>query len=112
MVRKLVVDVPDNLKADFKVYCMKNGTSIHEQIVEFMQGALDGTTKETNGMESVEQTEGSPVQAAAPAAQVSPLQLKKAVEFDVRAFRNALNLTEEKKEETTSFSIDALDIGL
>jgi hypothetical protein len=105
MVRKLVVDVPDDLKAQFKTFCMKHGSSIHSQIIEFMQATLDGT-EEPNGIESVENAEISSVAA--------PAQLKKAMDFDVKAFRNALNLKEQKKEQISDdYDInDPLNIGL
>jgi plasmid stability protein len=99
MTKKLVVDVDDELKARFKVYCAQNGTSIHEEINAFMQKTLDG------------QTETSPdLGEAAPAPQTLEKGSKK---FDIRAFRNALNLKTPSKQEPASFQIESKeDIGL
>jgi hypothetical protein len=111
MPKKLVVDVPDEVKAEFKLYCTKNGTTIHKEIVDFMQGAIDGEQQ----IEQIQPSEQAVAEHSSETEQpiTSSVQANRAMDFNINAFRSALNLKELKKQEVGNFEIeDPLDIGL
>ena len=46
MSKKLVVDVPEDLRKRFKTLCAKNGTTIHDEINGFMSKAVEGAEED------------------------------------------------------------------
>jgi hypothetical protein len=83
--KKLVVDIEDDLKGKFKIYCTENHTNIHEQIIGFIERLCAGSEQPIRSTDQ---------------EQTVTRDTTRAIGFNMERFRNRFNLSTEEESET------------